>query len=119
MDEKTLSNKIWKTLGMMKEHRDDFIYFDPTEFSADQVHIMTVDTVNYTVQEPRTDPSTKWYDHKSHSAGLKYEMALPLCLERVSSHSLLCCQSNFFLTKSATSQLAFGLVVPFQLETWQ
>lgn len=66
-----------------------------------------MDTVNYTVEEARTGLAEdedeieyeneedfaeaqkrkykRWYDHKSNSAGVKYEMALPLCLERVSA----------------------------------
>ena len=45
------------------------ITFDPDEF-GDEVHVVTVDCVNFIVQEPRSDPSTKWFDQKSHSAGM-------------------------------------------------
>ena len=31
---------------------------------------LTLDTVNFTLNEIRTDPSSKWYDHKSDSCGL-------------------------------------------------
>jgi hypothetical protein len=31
---------------------------------------LTMDTVNFTTYEIRTDPSSKWYDPKSHSSGL-------------------------------------------------
>ena len=30
----------------------------------------SLDTVNFLIQEPRSDPSAKWYDPKSKSAGL-------------------------------------------------
>ena len=30
----------------------------------------TVDCVNFTCQEMRLDPSSKWFDHKSNSCGL-------------------------------------------------
>ena len=40
------------------------------EFSNDDTIIMSLDTVNYTIQEPRKTPSTSWYDPKSASAGL-------------------------------------------------
>lgn len=33
----------------------------------------TYDTVNFKVNELRLDPSNKWFDHKSHSAGLVRE----------------------------------------------
>lgn len=98
LSEDTLDFHIWRTLYMIQSHRDTFIYYDPNEFKKGQVPVMGVDTVTYTVNEPRTDTSRtrvtdrgeeneshkRWYDHKSHSAGVKYELGLPLCLERVS-----------------------------------
>lgn len=85
-DESTIRSHIWKTLRQIQDHREDLIYFDPSEWDESQVHIITVDTVDYTIEEQRSDPVgefERWYDHKSHSAGVKYEMALPLCLDRV------------------------------------
>ena len=32
----------------------------------------TVDCSTFMVQEFRLDPSIKWFDHKTHSCGLKY-----------------------------------------------
>lgn len=34
--------------------------------------------MNFLTQEFRLDPSSKWYNHKSKSAGLTYEMALAI-----------------------------------------
>ena len=85
-DEDTLRKHNWMTLREIQSNREDLIYFDPSEWDESQVHIATVDTVDYTVEEQRADPVGKlerWFDHKSHSAGVKYEMALPLCLNRV------------------------------------
>ncbi|KAL3795955.1 hypothetical protein ACHAWO_010211 [Cyclotella atomus] len=85
LDEETLRKQIWKTLWQIQRHFPTLIYFDPSEWDAAQVHLITVDTVNYNVNEQRSDPVGKferWYNHKSNSAGVKYEMALPLCLER-------------------------------------
>ena len=48
---------------------------------------MTVDTVNYKIEEPRSDKDNcgkKWYDQKSSSVGVTYEFALPLTLQSVS-----------------------------------
>jgi hypothetical protein len=42
----------------------------------DEVYICSVDGVHFGIQEPRKDPGAKWYDHKSNSAGLAYEIAL-------------------------------------------
>ena len=64
----TLRKHTWETLQVLACVGDDLITFDPEEF-GDEVHIVTVDCVNFIVQEPRGDPSTKWFDQKSHSAG--------------------------------------------------
>ena len=86
-DEDTLRDHNWKTLREIQSNRDDLIYFDPSEWDESQVHILTaVDTVHFTCEEQRHDPMGKmerWFDHKSHSEGVKYEMAMPLCLNRV------------------------------------
>ena len=38
---------------------------------------MSVDGVNFTIHEPRAkNPGSHWYDHKSHSAGISYEVAI-------------------------------------------
>ena len=66
--EDTLSHNIWLILGIFEEHSDTLISFDPDEF-GDEVHIMTVDTVTFIINEPRTDPSKDWWDVKSNSAG--------------------------------------------------
>lgn len=39
------------------------------EYDPEDVLIMTLDTVNYLIQEPRTTPSTCYFDPKSKSAG--------------------------------------------------
>ena len=38
--------------------------------NTNRVFVSSFDCVNFLIQEPRLDPSSKWYDHKSHSAGL-------------------------------------------------
>ncbi len=51
--------------------------FDPHDFPASQVFLMSVDGVNFTIHEPRAEnPGPHWYDHKSHSAGISYEVAV-------------------------------------------
>ncbi|KAL7537676.1 hypothetical protein ACHAXR_011645 [Thalassiosira sp. AJA248-18] len=44
----------------------------------EEVHIITVDGVNFMVQEFRLDPGAKWFDHKTKSAGLTYELAIAI-----------------------------------------
>ena len=138
LDEDTLRKHIWTTIRRIQSHREALIYFDPSEWPENQVHIMTIDTVSYPIEEQRADADKekqhseeqriytisypieeqhadadkekqhseeqrtdadkvklssdevkekggmeRWFDHKTHSAGVKYEMGLPLCLKRV------------------------------------
>lgn len=57
-------------LRRLSAESDCLIRLDPDEF-GDEVHVISVDTVNFTIEEPRVDPSSKWFefDVKSHSAG--------------------------------------------------
>lgn len=43
----------------------------------------SVDTVHFEINEPRFDPSTKWYSHKSNGPGLSYEIALMVYKQQV------------------------------------
>ena len=81
--EETLRKKTWETLQILHDALLELISFEIDEFGA-EVHVMSVDCVNFVIEEPRTDPGPKWFDQKSYSAGLKYEFALPLYLQRVS-----------------------------------
>ena len=77
-DESKCSDKCHKTTRRIDSFRERLIIFDTSKFTPDQVHIISVDGVNFITQEFRGDPGTKWFDHKSHSSGLKYEFALSL-----------------------------------------
>ena len=79
-----------ETLGTIQEHKKRLINFDPDEFKHDEVHVMSVDCVNYLIEEPHIQPSTKRFDPKSESAGFKYEYAMPLTLKRVSNFAYMC-----------------------------
>ena len=60
------------------------IKFDPDDFPDDQIFLLTVDGVNFTIHEPRaSDPGSHWYDHKSHSAGVSYEVAVDIRVSRI------------------------------------
>jgi hypothetical protein len=47
-------------------------------FDDGEIFIVSVDGVHCRIQEPRTDPGKKWYDHKSNSAGVAYELAISI-----------------------------------------
>jgi DDE superfamily endonuclease len=42
------------------------------------VYLISVDGTHCRINEPRHIPSSGWYSHKSHSAGLNYEIAVNL-----------------------------------------
>jgi hypothetical protein len=47
-------------------------------FDEDDVYIITVDGVHCRIWEPRKDPGTKHYSHKSNSAGKSYEIGIAI-----------------------------------------
>jgi hypothetical protein len=77
LGEEYIRNKVKEVAGAIQSLYEDTIVFDASMFEANEVHWLSVDTVNYTTQEFRCNPSTLWFDPKSNSAGLKYEFALP------------------------------------------
>jgi sulfur relay (sulfurtransferase) DsrF/TusC family protein len=44
-------------------------------FEGDEIFWCSVDGVHCMIFEPRKDPSSKWFSHKSNGAGLTYEVA--------------------------------------------
>jgi DDE superfamily endonuclease len=52
-------------------------------FSDDETFIVSVDGVHCRIFEPRNDPGSKWFDHKTNSAGVAYEVALAIRSSRV------------------------------------
>ena len=47
-------------------------------FDEKEIYWISVDGVNYKVQEFRTTPDTKYFNHKDNGPGVKYEYALAL-----------------------------------------
>ena len=48
------------------------------DFHHDEMFWCSVDGVHCMIYEPRKDPSSKWYLHKSNSAALTYELAIAI-----------------------------------------
>jgi hypothetical protein len=118
--EDTLRDNIWLTLRHVQVQKDVLIYIDPNKFKPEEVHVMTVDTVKFKIEEPHTDKHNcgkKWYDQKSASAGVKYEFALPLTLQRM-SHK---CDFIVFVRMifSTSTFLANLHVVEWTLSSWR
>ena len=84
IDENTFRHRwkdIVKAIAALKEKK---IKFDPDDFPRGQVFLMSVDGVNFTIHEPRAkNPGSHWYDHKSHSAGISYEVAIDVRRSRI------------------------------------
>ena len=45
---------------------------------AVQIFLVSVDGIHCRTYEVRSDPGKKWYSHKSHSAGVGYELAIAI-----------------------------------------
>jgi len=76
-----------KMIQSLKERKITFDGFDP-----DEIHLISVDTVSFRTQEFRNDPSSDWFDFKSHSSGLKYEFACALRRPKVPKSLFGCLQ---------------------------
>ena len=77
--------KKWKkVVAAIAALRGQKIKFDPSDFPEDQIFLLTVDGVHFTINEPRVNnPGSHWYDHKSHSAGLSYLVAVDVRTSRI------------------------------------
>jgi hypothetical protein len=71
-------NKVRGIAENIRSLYDEKITFDVTLFDEDEVHWLSVDTVNYITQEFRCNPSVLWYDPKSKSSGAKYEFGVAI-----------------------------------------
>ena len=74
--EKTVEKKIKENAKKIQAQLSKKIRFEG--FDPKEIYWFSVDCVHFRVNEFRLDPSTKWYDNKSHSAGLTYEFAVAL-----------------------------------------
>lgn len=84
IDESTFRKRWKEVMKAIASMSWEKIKFDPDDFPTDQIFILSVDGVNFTIHEPRAkDPGSHWYDHKSHSAGLSYEVAVDIRRSRI------------------------------------
>ena len=73
LSEETLRVQIREYVGIIASLQDSMIQWD--DF-GEETFIASVDGTHCPVFEPRCDPSSKWYSHKFHRAGVSYELAL-------------------------------------------
>jgi hypothetical protein len=74
--EDNIRDKIKTYSCLIQSLKPDKIKFE--DWRSDEVHIISVDGTNFRTEEFHLEPSSKWYDHKTHSCGLKYEFSLAL-----------------------------------------
>ena len=63
----TIGPMVWRYARMIQSFLKDKVGTHLVDMSIPIP--LSLDTVNFTVNEIRTDPHSKWYDHKSHSSG--------------------------------------------------
>ena len=72
-DEKSISKTVKKFGQMIQSLKSDKLLFEFGD-TTHRTFLASLDTVNFKTSEFRLDPSSKWYDQKSHSSGLVSKM---------------------------------------------
>ena len=80
-DEKTIRKKVRAGVRLIASLKETKIRFE--DFKEEEIFVVSVDGIHCTIFEPRKDPSTKWYSHKSNSAALTYELAVAIQSNRL------------------------------------
>ncbi|KAL3912528.1 MAG: hypothetical protein SGARI_001109, partial [Bacillariaceae sp.] len=75
-DEKTIRNKICDMVLTIQKLKASKVVWE--KFDEGEVFVISVDGVHCRIREVRTDPGSKWYDHKSHGAGVSYELGIAI-----------------------------------------
>jgi hypothetical protein len=78
LHEETIREKVHDITKKIAKLKSMKIRLDFEDFDDDEVYIFSVDGVHFTINEVRTTPGPEWYDPKSNSAGLAYEVAVAI-----------------------------------------
>jgi hypothetical protein len=76
LGEDTIRNRVRKYLTLIESLVDKKIVW--TDFKDEEIYLVSVDGVHCKIQEPRKDPGSHWYSHKSNGAGVSYEVAVAI-----------------------------------------
>jgi hypothetical protein len=79
-DDKTLRKHIKKYVDAIAALKEEKIIWDDGD---DEIFLLSVDGVHFRINEPRTEPSSKWCSHKHKSAGLNYELGISIYKSRL------------------------------------
>jgi len=63
----TIGKLVWRYARMIQSFLNDKVGLHHVDMAP--AIPLTLDTVTFIVNEIRTDPNSRWYDHKSHSSG--------------------------------------------------
>ena len=75
--EKTGLDQAWEYVRSIQGMKDEKIrWIFGEESNLDEVFVCGVDGIHFRVQEPRWDPSSKWFSKKHNHAGLVYEIGI-------------------------------------------
>jgi len=74
-DDKTLRNHIRAYVNSIAALKEEKVVW---EDGGDEIYLLSVDGVHFRINEPRTEPSSKWCSHKHKSAGLSYELGISI-----------------------------------------
>lgn len=81
LHEETIRQTVKKYVAKMAALQQSKIMFGG--FDDDEIYIISLDGVHCQIREPRTDPGSQWYDHKTNSAGVAYELAVAIRSDRL------------------------------------
>lgn len=76
LGEEYIRNKVKEISKFIQQLKETKIVWGG--FGEEEVFIASVDGVHFKIQEPRKDPGSKWYDHKSNSSGVSYEVSIAI-----------------------------------------
>ena len=72
----TQSKKYVDAIQGLKDMKIKWIFGE--ESNLQETFIVSVDGIHCCIQEPRLEPSSKWYSNKHHGAGLVYELGIAI-----------------------------------------
>jgi hypothetical protein len=84
LDEKTIRERVIILTKALQALKNTKINWDFPQHPF-ETFVVTVDGVHCKIYEPSTDPGSKWFDHKSNSAGVAYEVAISIRFNKVVS----------------------------------
>lgn len=83
LHEEVIRGVVQMTTRRLAKRKKDKIVFG--NFHKKQVYLGTIDNKHCRLQEPRTDPDSKWYSHKFNGPGVTYEVAVDIVKDRILS----------------------------------